>query len=189
MNQISPLEFCYRNQWRSWLEKNQAYAKEAWLKIYKKATKETGLKYDEALEEAICYGWIDGKMKSFDHKSFFLRFSPRKKNSLWSKRNKAIAEEMIKTGRMTEKGFEAVNDAKRSGKWDTAYSSKEPVLVPADLEEALKQNAVAWENFGRFSNSVRFQYAYWVINARKNETRLKRIQEVVKKAAKNLKPG
>ena len=188
MKQIVTLDFSCRGQWRHWLEENHASEKEAWVSIHKKAAKVAGLKYDEALEEAICFGWIDGKMKSFDDKRFNLRFSPRKKNSLWSKRNRTIAEKTIKAGKMTRKGFEAVDEAKRNGKWVAAYTSKEAVEVPPNLVKALKQNKVAWENFSHFSNSIKLQYVNWVKNAKRDETIRKRIQNVVEKALKNLKP-
>ncbi len=90
---------------------------------------------------------------------------------------------------MTQAGFETINEAKRNGKWDTAYSSKMASTIPRDLAEALKENELAWKNFKKFSNSTRFQYIYWVKSAKKDETRRKRIIDVVKKAARNIKPS
>jgi uncharacterized protein YdeI (YjbR/CyaY-like superfamily) len=177
------------NAWRRWLEENHSSEKEVWVIIQKKKSKHKGLKYEEAVEEAICFGWIDSKMQSIDAESFRQRFSPRRKNSIWSKKNKKTAEKMIKAEKMTEAGFATIKAAKQNGKWDTAYSSKMAPTIPSDLEEALKENELAWRNFSRFSNSAKVQYIYWVTGAKKDETRQKRIVEVVKKAAKNVKPS
>ena len=95
---------------------------------------------------------------------------------------------MIQEGKMTQAGFEAINEAKRNGKWNTAYSSKMVSTIPKDLEETLKENELAWKNFKKFSNSTKFQYIYWVESAKRDETRRKRIIDVVKKAAENIKP-
>ena len=174
-------QFLDRNEWRRWLEEHHSDEKEIWVYIHKKNSGKKGLKYEEAVEEAICFGWIDGKIQSVDTDRFRQRFSPRKRNSIWSKSNKERAEKMIRIGKMAEPGFEAMNEAKRNGKWDIAYSSDMASSVPEDLEEALKKNG-AWNSFKRYSNSTKFQYIYWVNSARKDETRRKRIASVVMKA-------
>jgi uncharacterized protein YdeI (YjbR/CyaY-like superfamily) len=172
-----------------WLKENYSSQKEAWVIIQKKKSGKKGLKYAEAVEEAICYGWIDSKMQRIDAERFRQRFSPRRKNSIWSKKNKETAEKMIRTGKMSEAGLKTIKLAKENGKWDMVYSSKGVPIIPIDLTEALKKNKLAWRNFSTFSNSTRFQYAYWVTNAKKDETRRKRIVEVVKKATKNIRPS
>lgn len=189
MSQSIDEEFLDRKEWRRWLEENRSSEKEVWVIIHKKKSGKKGLKYLEAVEEAICFGWIDSKMQSIDAKRFRQRFSPRKKNSIWSKNNKETAEKMIQAGKMTQAGFETITEAKRDGKWDTAYSSKMVLTIPEDLAKALKENELAWKNFRKFSNSTKFQYIYWVTNAKKDETRRKRIIDVVKKAARNIKPS
>lgn len=189
MSQSTDREFLDRKEWHRWLEENHFSAKEVWVIIYKKKSGKTGLKYLEAVEEAICFGWIDSKMQRIDAKRFRQRFSPRKKNSIWSKNNKETAEKMIRAGKMTQAGFETINEAKRNGKWDIAYSSKMVSTIPRDLTKALKENELAWKNFKKFSNSTKFQYIHWVENAKKDETRRKRIIDVVKKAAQNVKPS
>jgi uncharacterized protein YdeI (YjbR/CyaY-like superfamily) len=176
-------EFLSRKEWRKWLEENYSSKKEIWVVIYKKKSGKKGLKYQEAVEEAVCFGWIDSKMQSIDEIRFRQRFSPRKKNSIWSKNNKELAEKMIQLGKMTKTGFETINEAKRNGKWDAAYSSKMPLIVPEDLSNALKENKLAWKTFNEFSNSTKLRYIYWVESAKKNETRSKRIIEVVKRAS------
>ncbi len=170
-----------------WLEDNHSSEKEIWAIIHKKKSGKKGLKYMEAVEEAICFGWIDSKMQSIDEFRFRLRFSPRKKNSIWSKKNKEIAETMIQLEKMKGAGFEIIAEAKRNGKWDSAYSSKAPLKIPKELLKALKENSIAWKNFDEFSNSTKLRYIYWVESAKKNETRRKRIINVVKKANQKSK--
>ena len=157
--------------------------------IQKKNSGRKGLNYKEAVEEAICFGWIDSKMQSIDSQRFRQRFSPRRKNSIWSKKNKETAEKMIQTGKMSEAGLKTIEKAKENGKWDIAYSSELAPTIPNDLTESLKKNELAWRNFHKFSNSTRLQYIYWVTTAKKDETRRKRIVEVVKKAIKNIRPS
>ena len=182
-------EFTGREEWRRWLAGNHSSEEEVWVIIQKKKSGNKGLRYLEAVEEAICFGWIDSKMQSIDAERFRQRFSRRKKSSIWSKNNKETAEKMIQAGKMTQAGFETVNEAKRNGKWDTAYSSKTALAVPDDLAKALKENELAWKNFEKFSTSTKFQYIYWVKSAKKDETRRKRVIDVVKKAAQNIKPS
>ena len=182
-------EFLHRKEWRKWLEENHSSERGIWVIIHKKNSGKKGLKYHEAVEEAICFGWIDSKMQSIDAERFRQRFSPRRKNSIWSKGNKEKAEKMIQAGKMTQAGFETINEAKRNGKWDIAYSAKMPLAVPKDLAKALKENELAWKNFEKFSNSTKLQYIYWVNSAKKDETRRKRIIVVVKKASQKIKPS
>jgi len=182
-------DFQDHKQWRNWLEKNHAVEKEIWVIIHKKQSSRRGLKYQEAVEEAICFGWIDSKMQSIDADTFRQRFSPRRKNSIWSKKNKESAERMIQEKKMQEAGFTTINNAKQNGKWEAAYSSKIAPTIPKDLENALKENKLALKNFNKFSNSTRLQYIYWIENAKKDETRQKRIINVVKKAKQNIKPS
>jgi uncharacterized protein YdeI (YjbR/CyaY-like superfamily) len=189
MSQSTDQNFQDPKEWRMWLKENHSSEKEVWVIIQKKKSKIMGLKYEEAVEEALCFGWIDSKMQSIDAQSFRQRFSPRRKNSIWSKKNKETAKNLIRAGKMTQAGFTAINEAKQNGKWDAAYSSKVAPTVPNDLKEALKENELAWKNFSKFSNSTKFQYAYWVITAKKDETRQKRIAEVVKKAINSIKPS
>ena len=180
-------DFLDREEWRKWLEENHSSKKEIWVIIHKKKSGKEGLRYKEAVEEAICFGWIDSKMQSIDEIRFRQRFSPRKRNGIWSKNNKERAEKMIQIGKMKKAGFETVNEAKRNGKWNTAYSSKIPLIVPKDLSIALKEKELAGMKFNEFSNSTKLRYIYWVESARNNETRRKRIIEVVKKASQKTR--
>lgn len=189
MSESLGFKFKDRAEWRRWLADNHSDKNMVWVIIYKKGSKKKGLRYEEAVEEALCYGWIDSKMQSIDNERFRQRFSPRRKNSPWSKNNKDRAERMIKAGVMTEAGFKVIEEAKLNGWWDKAYTSKERLDIPEDLLKALKQNSEAWSNFKVFSNSAKLRYVYWIENAKQEETRRRRIAEVIKKAAQNIKPA
>jgi uncharacterized protein YdeI (YjbR/CyaY-like superfamily) len=139
--------------------------------------------------EALCFGWIDGKMKSVDEHSYILRFTPRRKNSLWSKLNRERAEELIAEGRMQKQGFEAIELARANGRWSSAYSSKEKPSPPSDLVYALSRNPRAERNFLAMSNSAQLMYVRWVLEAKRLQTRERRIAEVVRRVEQNRRPG
>jgi uncharacterized protein YdeI (YjbR/CyaY-like superfamily) len=189
MNIDKALRLKDSQEWRKWLEHNHDKETEAWLVMYKKRSKETGLQYDEALEEALCFGWIDGKLKSIDEERFILRYSPRKANSVWSKINRDKAELLIARGRMTIAGLAKIEEAKQNGLWDAAYTNKIRDEIPSDLKKSLMENSKAWNNFESFANSYRNMYIGWVTNAKTEETRKRRIAEVAKRSALNKKPG
>jgi len=182
MVDLNCFNFNNREEWRKWLENNNFKEKEIWVIIQKKNSPKIGLKYQEAVEEAICYGWIDSKMQSINTETFRQRFSPRRKNSIWSKKNKERAEKMIKEKKMKEAGFSTIKKAKQNGKWNNAYSSNMVLTIPENLQKALKQNKTTLKNFNNFSNSTKLQLIYWINNAKKEKTRKKRIKEIVKKA-------
>ena len=183
------LLFKNRNEWRSWLEKNHKTANEIWLIHYKKSSHKMSFNHFDAVEEAICFGWIDSKLKKIDEERFILRYSPRRLKSVWSKINKEIAEKMISMGKMTQAGFDKIEIAKKQGFWDTAYTNLVKEKLPSDLKNALLANKKAWNNFQNFANSYRNTYIGWVNNAKTEMTRKKRISEVVKRSLKNKKPG
>ncbi|MFC1919122.1 YdeI family protein [Chloroflexota bacterium] len=189
MNIEVALNFKDKQIWRNWLEQNHDKEKEAWLVIFKKHSKKTGLRYDGALEEALCFGWIDGKMRSIDEERFILRYSPRKAKSVWSMINKDKAELLIAQGRMTAAGLAKVEEAKKNGYWYTAYTNKIREVIPSDLKKALMENSTAWNNFEGFANNYQNMYIGWVSCAKTDETRKKRIMEVVKRSALNKKAG
>jgi uncharacterized protein YdeI (YjbR/CyaY-like superfamily) len=188
METENAVHFSNSEEWRRWLEQNHDKEKEAWLIHYKKNSGKHTVSYLDALEEALCFGWIDGKLKGIDEDKFALRYSPRKDKSIWSKVNKEKAEKLIALGRMTAAGLKKIEEAKNNGFWDKAYTNKEVEEIPADLEEALSVNESARENFHRFANSYSNMYIGWVNNAQTGETRKRRIMEVVKRSALNKKP-
>ncbi len=181
------LSFRSRKEWRNWLEKNHSKAKEVWLVHYKKSAGKIGIRLEEAVEEALCFGWIDGKLRKIDSERFILRYSPRKAGSVWSKINRERAERMIEAEKMTAAGLSAIEEAKRSGAWDGSYTNLKPDEVPADLLAALAKDKRALHNFQGFANSYRNMYIYWVTSTKTDETRRKRIEKVVEQALKNKK--
>lgn len=176
-------------QWRSWLRKNGGTSTEIWLEIRKKRSDLPGIYYEQAVTTALCFGWIDGKMKSVDDEHYILRFSPRRKNSVWSKLNRERAEKLVAAGKMEKPGLETVEQARANGRWAAAYSSKEKPGIPVDLRRALSRNPRAQANFLAMAGSYQNMYVHWVLEAKKSETRQRRIAEVVKRAARNRRPG
>jgi len=176
-------------EWRRWLEVNHSQDAAIWVVIQKVKSPNPGIKYDEALDEALCFGWIDGKMRRLDEYEFIQWFSPRRRNSLWSRRNRDKVEMLNGEGRMTGAGLAEVEKAKMNGRWEAAYSLKDTPTMPDDLLEALKSNKVAHDNFSAFPNSARFMYIHWINDAKRDSTRARRINRVVERAAENRKPG
>lgn len=183
------LDFKDSGRWREWLQLNHNIKNKALLYIYKKDSTTPGISYNDALEEALCFGWIDGKMKSIDKDKFILRFSPRKAKSVWSKINRDKAELLISQGKMTDAGMEKIEQARKNGMWETAYTNKKRDEIPGDLEAALSGNKAAWKNFHGFANSYWNTYIEWISGAKTEETRKRRVEEVVKRAELNRKPG
>jgi len=181
--------FLTMKEWRDWLEKYHTVETEVWLVHYKKKSDKKSISHVDAVEEALCFGWIDGKLKSIDDERFILRYSPRREKSVWSKINKDAAERLIKQGKMTKAGLEKITMAKKHGLWDAAYTNKVKERLPYDLKNALMSDNVAWNNFNNFANSYRNMYIGWVKNAKTDDTRKKRIHEVVKRSRNNVKPG
>lgn len=188
MTQLETLDFKTSGEWRDWLNKNHSKVDGVWVILYKKNSKKSGLQYLEAVEEALCFGWIDSKMTRLDESTFRQRFNPRRKNSIWSKSNKELAIKLMNNDKMAKAGFDAIEEAKRSGKWQQAYTSKTTPETPYDLEEALQASQKAYSNFQTFPNSTKLMYIYWIQSSKKPETRAKRIMQIVEKAAENIKP-
>ena len=177
-----------RKTWRTWLEENHATRQEIWLVLLKKHIDEPCISYDAAVEEALCYGWIDGKLKRIDDREHKIRFTPRKPKSVWSESNKKRVRKMTAEGRMTEAGLALVRAAKKSGAWKKA-SERRTETVPTDLETALARNKRAKKNFRGFAPGYQRSYIAWVLDAKREETRKRRIREVVKRSAQNKRPG
>jgi uncharacterized protein YdeI (YjbR/CyaY-like superfamily) len=183
------LHFTDIRQWRKWLEDNHDKQTEVWLVHYKKKSDQISISLAEAVEEAICFGWIDSKLIRIDDEKFILKYTPRKANSVWSKINKDRAQRLIKAGKMTDAGLVKIKEARKRGLWKSAYTNKKKDEIPADLKEALLKNSDAWNNFRKFANSYRNMYIGWVNAARTEQTRGKRIEAVVRRSALNKKPG
>jgi uncharacterized protein YdeI (YjbR/CyaY-like superfamily) len=176
-----------RDSWRAWLAEHGAIRKEIWLILNKRHVSNPGLAYEEAVEEGLCFGWIDGQLRRIDHEKHAIRFTPRRPGSIWSESNKERVARMIEQGRMTNAGMVLVRQAQESGEWERAAAREDTDTLPPGLEEALAQNEQARSNFLAFPPSVRRQYIYWVNEAKREETRLRRIREVVARAVENRK--
>lgn len=189
MAESSRRSFTNREAWRMWLVENHAKAEAIWLVFHKKHTGKAGLTYDEAVEEALCFGWIDGILKRIDDEKHMNRFCPRRTNSIWSERNKERVREMIDMGRMTEAGIAKVREAKQNGQWDKAAQREDPAIVPAELAVALAKDERARLNFEKLAPSYRRQFIYWVGMAKREETRRKRVAEAVKMIRQDRRLG
>ena len=173
------------SEWRSWLSANHATSKGVWLVLAKKGTAHpTTLLYDKALDEAICFGWIDGQLGRRDEETFRRRFTPRNPRSPWSQRNVALAERLRTAGRMHPSGEDEIRKAKADGRWTTAYAGQANVEVPEDLAEALKGNARAQAMFETLTSANRYAILYRIGNAKKIETRARRIEQFVEMLAR-----
>jgi uncharacterized protein YdeI (YjbR/CyaY-like superfamily) len=175
-----------REEWRKWLEKNHQLKKSVWLIIFHKESKTPSVNYEEAVEEALCFGWIDSKPNKRDNESYYLFFAKRKPNSNWSKANRERAEKMIKQGLMTDAGKAMIDLAKRTGAW-TALRDVQNSVIPNDLQELFDKNKKAYDNFQAFPPSSKRIILEWILNAKRPETRRKRIEETVTLAERNIK--
>ncbi len=175
-----------RQEWRNWLEKHHATSGGIWLISYKHRTAQPSVAYADAVEEALCFGWIDSKPNRLDESRYLRLFSPRKTKSPWSRLNKQRVEKLIEQGLMTEAGLSVIERAKRDGSWNS-YDTIEDLALPADLEKALAANVTASHYFSAFSPSVKKSILWWIASAKQPETREKRIEETVRLAATNIK--
>ena len=175
-----------RKAWRSWLQKNAASEKSVWLIIHKKDAATKTINYVEAVEEALCFGWIDSKANKRDEESYYQFFAKRNPLSNWSKINKYRVEKLIKNGSMTPAGIALIKQAKQNGRW-SALDSVESLELPIDLQTALSNNSEAAYHFEAFPRSVKKVILEWIQNARTKETRDKRIAETVTLASSNIR--
>jgi uncharacterized protein YdeI (YjbR/CyaY-like superfamily) len=178
-----------RNDWRVWLSKNHASKKEVWLIYYKKHTGKPSIPYDDSVEEALCFGWIDGIIKRVDDEKCARKFMPRKDRSRWSESNKKRAEKMIREGKMTEAGMVRIEDAKKNGEWFKSQERSTELNVPRFIDEALRENGKARENFDNLAESYRRLYVRWISSAKREETRIRRLKEAISLLEQNKKLG
>jgi uncharacterized protein YdeI (YjbR/CyaY-like superfamily) len=172
-------------KWRAWLRGHHSESQGVWLVLAKKGTTQpTTLSYDEALDEAICFGWIDGRLGRRDNVTFRRRFTPRDTRSPWSQRNVAIAERLSDSGRMHRSGEAEIRQAKADGRWSAAYAGPADVEVPKDLADALIANPRAQEMFQTLTSANRYSILHRVGSAKKAETRARRIEQFVEMLAR-----
>ena len=175
-----------RLAWRIWLEQNHTRLKGVWVISYKKNAGKPRFEYDEAVEEALCFGWIDSKPNKLDHERSMLWFAPRKPGTGWSKINKERAERMIAAGLMAPAGLAKIEVARKDGSWNR-LDAIEALEIPTDLEQALSAYPSAQGNFEAFPRSVKRGILEWISNAKTPVTRAKRIEETARLAGQNLR--
>lgn len=178
---IMSLYVTNRDEWRSWLEEHYSTESEVWLLFYKKGTGTPSIPYNDAVEEALCFGWIDSIIKRIDDEKYVRKFTPRKKKSKWSELNIKRVKKMIKASKMTEAGLAKFDE--------TAVEKKVEVVISPEIKEALQSNETVWENFMKLAPSYKNQYIGWIMDAKREKTRKKRLKEVITVLEKNEKLG
>jgi uncharacterized protein YdeI (YjbR/CyaY-like superfamily) len=182
LDELELLEPANRGEWRTWLTRNGDSATSVWLAIWKKGNTVTTLNYEQAVEEALCFGWIDSTVRKLDDARYKQLFSRRKPGSTWSRINKERVARLEAEGKIAPAGLAAVELAKQNGSWST-LDQVENLIVPDDLARALASNPTALENFETFSPSARKMFLYWIANVKRPEKRAERIAETVRRAA------
>lgn len=181
------MAFQSAKEWRSWLSKNSRASKGLWLKIFKTDSNEKTVTYAEALEESLCYGWIDGQKKSFDKQSWLQKFCPRGPKSIWSKVNIAHIERLTEMGKMKPQGLKAVELAKADGRWEHAYDPPSKMSIPDDFIKELRKNKKAFEFYKTLNKSNLYAIAFRLQTAKKIETRTKRMAVILEMLEKGEK--
>ena len=173
--------------WRKWLEKNHQSKQSVWLIYFRASTKIPSISWSEAVDEALCFGWIDSTKKTIDNERYMQYFSRRKPNSTWSKINKEKVTKLIQNNLMTKAGFDSIETAKQNGTW-ILMDDVENLIIPEDLRIALNKNESSMEFFQSQSRSIKKGMLHWVVVAKRIETRKKRIAEIAQSAAKGTRP-
>lgn len=179
VNKQPTVWFETQNDWDNWLAENHPESIGVWLKIAKKGKSVTSVTYAEALDTAICYGWIDGQKQRFDDQFFLQKFTPRRPRSLWSKINREKVENLIAAGKMQPAGMAEIEAAKADGRWDAAYDSSGNMTVPKELQAALDANPTAKAFFETLNKTNRYSFCFRVQTARNPETRKARIEKLI----------
>jgi uncharacterized protein YdeI (YjbR/CyaY-like superfamily) len=174
--------------WDRWLDERHAEARGVWLRLAKRGSGLASLTYEQALVEALRYGWIDGQARKHDEHSWLQKFTPRRPRSAWSRRNRERAERLIAEGKMHPAGLAAVEAARRDGRWDRAYAAPSEAMVPPDLDAALQASPDALRGFEALNRSNRFAVLYHIETAVKPETRARRITQWIEKLARGETP-
>jgi uncharacterized protein YdeI (YjbR/CyaY-like superfamily) len=177
--ELPTISFRSRDEWEAWLEEEHETSSGLWLMFAKKGSGLDSVSPTEAVEVALCYGWIDGQAASVDEEYWLVRFTPRRPRSRWSKINRVRAEELIEKGRMRAAGLREVERAKADGRWDAAYEGQRSAKAPDDLRAALERNDRARKAFSALSRADRYAILYRIEEAKKSETRSRRIEKFV----------
>lgn len=178
MHKQAPLKFVNRSEWHMWLVVHHATESEVWVIHYKKKYQDEGLTLDDAVEEALCFGWIDSTLNTVDEKRYALRYTPRKQNSIWSMSNITRAEKLIAEGRMTGAGLEKITEAQENGQWEAAIQREDVDTIPEMLLHALEEEG-ALTAYQALPSSRKKQYLYWLNTAKQEQTKNRRIQKII----------
>ncbi len=171
--------FASAKVWETWLSSNLGVTQGIWIQIAKKATGIATVTHDEALDVALCYGWIDGQRKSLDESYFLQKFTPRRARSLWSKRNITKVTALTESGRMQPGGYAEIDAAQEDGRWEAAYDAQKDMTIPDDFLAALEQNSAAKQHFSTLNKSSLFMIGWRLQTARTPETRARRMQVLI----------
>ena len=181
------LEFPGSSEFRAWLESNHDKCDGVWLRFFKKASKVVSVKYAEALDHSLCFGWIDGQVRPFDERSWIQKFTPRRARSSWSKRNTEHVDRLAKAGLMHAAGQKAIDAAKADGRWAAAYDSPRNAVPPADFLKALESNKKAKEFFATLNRANIYYIVYNLQTAKKPETRERRFKMIMESLERGRK--
>jgi uncharacterized protein YdeI (YjbR/CyaY-like superfamily) len=186
-NKLPVMLFEHKKDWENWLDEYHATSSGVWLQIAKKASGVQSVSIDEALEVALCYGWIDGQRKTQDESLYLQKYTPRGAKSIWSKINTEKAEKLIERGLMKPAGLKAIESAKQDGRWQAAYDSFSRATIPADFQAELDKNPQAQAFFATLNQQNRYAILFRIQTAKRPETRIKRIQQFIGMLEKNEK--
>jgi uncharacterized protein YdeI (YjbR/CyaY-like superfamily) len=166
-------------EWKKWLSVNHSNSNGIWIRFFKKDSNPDSVTHDEALDEALCYGWIDGQLKKYDDKSWLQKFTPRRPKSIWSKRNADRAVELIKLKKMESAGQKEIDSAKEDGRWDKAYDSPGKMRIPDDFIREISKNKKAFKFYKTLNRANLYSIAWRLQTAKKPETRAKRMDKII----------
>ena len=181
------LTFTSSKEWKQWLAKNHDRSQGVWLRFFKKDSGVPSVRYEEALDEALCYGWIDGQLQSYDDKSWLRKFTHRRSNSPWSKRNIEHVQRLIKAGRMKSSGMKEIEEAQSDGRWKRAYDPGSTMVMPTDFLKRLSKRKKTKNNFETLNKANTYAIAWRLQTAKKPETREKRLKTILAMLAKGEK--
>lgn len=172
--------FDVQKKWRDWLIKNHNISNGIWLQMYKKNSGVKSINYDMALDEALCFGWIDGQGKGYDEQSYLQKFTPRRKGSLWSKRNVEKVKQLIKEGKMHSAGLAEIKKAKEDGRWQKAYDSPVKMKIPGDFIKEISKIPKAYAFFETLNKTNKYSIVWRLQTAKKPVTRKRRMEAIIK---------
>ena len=187
VNPLPVAAFASAQELEQWFAANHAKSNGIWVRFFKKNADVPSVSYDEALEVALCFGWIDGQLKKHDEKSWLRKFTPRRPRGIWSKRNRGHAERLIRAGRMQAAGLREVDDAKHDGRWDAAYDSASAMVIPDDLLKELAKNEQAKAFFETLNRANVYAIVWRLQTAKKPQTRQKRLTTILTMLASGRK--